>query len=170
MSWGKDKLVLLWDGDSGKVLTRFRAHQDQVTETAVNPSRDLVASYDVKSGIKVWDVSHGFVVRTFSVGESEVYELTFSPDGHTLFAAGRDMAIRAWDVSGRAMVAGFALAKIRPVKKQMKSDRKFKAMIEASTKAIKRGAYAMAYTLLRDAQALSGYERSEVALELLWRM
>lgn len=170
VSWGKDKLVLVWDGEAGRILTQFKAHQEQVTEVAPNPTRNLVASYDHKSGIKVWDACQGLVGRTFSCGESEVHGLTFSPDGHTLFAGGRDMLVRAWDVRGRPMIAGFALAKIRPVKKQMKSDRKFKAMIEASSKAIKRGSYAMAHTLLRDAQALPGYERSEVALELLWRM
>jgi WD40 repeat protein/serine/threonine protein kinase len=170
VSWGRDKVMLVWDGEAGKIQTRFKAHQEQVTEAAPNPTRDLIASYDVKSGIKVWDASQGLVGRTFSCGESEVHSLAFSPDGHTLFAGGRDMMVRAWDVRGRPIVAGFALAKIRPVKKQMKSDRKFKAMIEASSKAIKRGAYAVAYTLLRDAQALTGYERSEAALEILWRM
>lgn len=170
ITWGKDRQVLVWDGEAGVVVSRLKAHQEQVTEAAVNPVKNLVASYDPKSGIKVWDAAHGFVLRTFPGGDSEVHGLAFSSDGQTLFAGGRDMVVRGWDVRGRPMVPDLALAKIRAVKKQMKSDRKFNVMIQAATKAVKRGAYAMAYTLLRDAQTLPGYERSEVALELLWRM
>lgn len=170
MTCGRDKLVIIWDGHTGKVVTEFRAHLEQVNAVALNPVRSLAASYDPKAGIKVWDVVTGIVQRNFQTENSEVQCLSFTPGGGFLIAGGRDMTLRAWDVRGRQMIPGMALARIRPLKKQMKSDRKFKAMMHASKQSIKRGAFAMAYTLVRDAQALPGYERADAALDLLWSM
>ncbi|MFH1115868.1 MAG: protein kinase [Pseudomonadota bacterium] len=170
LSSDRDKLVILWDGFTGKAVTQFRAHQEQVNLAALNPQRKLAASYDSKAGIKVWDIITGMGQRTFQVESGEIQCLHFTPDGDALVAGGKDMTVRMWDVRGRPMMPAVALARIRPLKKQMKSDRKFKAMMQASRTAIKRGAYAMAYTLVRDAQELSGYERSDIALDLLWSM
>ncbi|MDQ7784311.1 MAG: protein kinase [Desulfomonilaceae bacterium] len=166
----RDKVVIVWDGHTGKAVKDFRAHQEHVTMVALNPVRNLAASYDPKAGIKVWDIVTGMGRRTFNVESGEIQCLHFTPTGDGLIGGGKDMTVRMWDVRGRQVMPAFALAKIRPVKKQMKSDRKFKAMMEASRTAIKRGAYATAYTLVRDAQGLAGYERSDTALDILWSM
>jgi len=170
LSCGRDKQVLVWDGASGRIVTAFRAHQETVTEVALNPVRRLAASYDPKVGIKVWDCDSGFVFRTFPPGDGEIACIAFTPDGQKLLSGGRDMTLRVWDVRGRPIIPDMVLARIRPVTKQLKSHRKFKAMIEAAQKAIKRGAYGTAYSLLRESQGLSGYERSEAPLELIVRM
>ena len=54
------------------------------------------------------------------------------------------------------MFPNMALAKIRPIKKQMKSDRKFKAMVDAAKKAMKRGAFSTAYSMLREVTDSAG--------------
>ena len=167
---GRDKQAIVWDGRSGKLVTVFPAHQEQIAEVALNPLRGLAASYDARAGIKVWDSRTGMVFRTFSGGEAEINCMAFTPDGNRLMAGGKDMTLRIWAVNGRASLPGLALAKIRPVKKQMKSDRKFKVMVETAIKAIKVGAYATAYSMLQDSRQLPGYERSDAALELIVRM
>jgi len=167
---GRDKHVIVWDGSSGKMLTEFRGHQDAVTDVALNPVRNLAASCDSKGVVKVWDSSTGFGFRTFSTGEAEANCIAFTPDGDRLIGGGRDMTVRVWDVRGRPMVPNLALAKVRPVKKQMRSDRKFKATLDAARKAMKRGAFSVAYSLLRDSQSLAGYERSDTPLELIVSM
>jgi hypothetical protein len=141
---GRDRQTIIWDGRTGKIVTVFQAHQDQVAAVALDPERNLSASYDAKGGIKVWDARSGIVQRTFSTGDSEVNCLEFTTDGDRLLAGGKDMCLRIWDVRGRPMFPNLALAKIRPIKKQMKSDRKFKAMVDAQ-KAMKRGTFATAY-------------------------
>ncbi|HMK34734.1 MAG TPA: protein kinase [Desulfomonilaceae bacterium] len=170
LTCGREKQVLVWDGEAGGVVSGFQAHQEHVAEVALNPVRDLAASYDPKSGIKVWDSRNGMVLRTFSPGDGEITCMAFTINGERLLAGGRDMTLKIWDVRGRPMTPNLALAKIRPVKKQMKSDRKFKAMIEAAKKAMKRGAFGTAYSMLRDSQTLQGYERSDVALDLIFRL
>ena len=170
LSCARDKQVIVWNGASGRIVTAFQAHQEMVTEVALNPVRRLAASYEPKVGIKVWDYGSGLVFRTFPPGDGEITCIAFTPDGGRLLSGGRDMTLRVWDVRGRPIIPDLILARIRPVTKQLKSHRKFKAMMEAAQKAIKRGAYATAYSLLRESQSMSGYERSDSALELIVRM
>jgi WD40 repeat protein len=167
---GRDKQVIVWDADSGKIVSILHAHQEQVSELALNPVRRMAASYDPKAGIKVWDLDTAAVFRTFPTGDSEINCMAFTPDGERLMAGGKDMTLRIWQVNGRQIFPTLALAKVRPAKKQMKSDRKFKVMVDAAAKAIRRGSYATAYSMLQDSRQLPGYERSDVALELLIRM
>ncbi len=164
---GRDRQTIIWDGRTGKIVTVFQAHQDQVAAVALDPERNLAASYDAKGGIKVWDARSGIVQRTFSTRDSEVNCLEFTTDGDRLLAGGKDMCLRIWDVRGRPIFPNLALAKIRPIKKQMKSDRKFKAMVDAARKAMKRGTFTTAYSMLRESQTLPGYERSDIALDLI---
>jgi WD40 repeat protein len=170
LTCGRDRQVVVWDGSTGSVLSVLQAHQEQIAEVALNPVRDLVATYDPKGGIKIWDCKSSTVIRNFLAPEGEINCLDFTADGDRILAGGRDMVLRVWDVRGRPIVPTLALAKIRPVKKQMKSDKKFKTMIEAAKKAMQRGAFSTAYSMLRDSQTLPGYERSEVALDLILRL
>ncbi len=170
VSGGRDKKAVVWDGQTGSVVKELDVHQDQVSLVALNPLKKLVASYDAKAGIKLWDYETGLVMRTFFCGETQVNCLQFSPDGKRLMAGGRDMVLRVWDVGGRPIAIEMALAKIRPVKTQMVSDREFNTMLATARKAMKKRAFATAYSLILKARALPGYERSETALEMIHRM
>jgi WD40 repeat protein/serine/threonine protein kinase len=170
LTCGRDRRAIVWDAGTGKIMGCFEAHQEHVSAADLNLKRGLAATYDPKSGIKIWDIRTGNVFRTFAHGNSDIYCLSFSPDGDRLLAGGRDMVVRVWDVSGRQIIPTFALAKIRPVTKQLRSEKKYRAMLDTAKKAIKRGSYAMAYSLLRDSQTLSGFERSDTTLDMLVRL
>jgi WD40 repeat protein/serine/threonine protein kinase len=170
LTCGRDRQAIVWDARTGQVVGVFQAHQELVTEAAISLKRELAATYDPKGGIKVWNINTGMVFRTFAPGDGDINCLTFTLDGDRLVAGGRDMALRMWDVRGRQMIPTLALTKFRPVTKQLKSEKKYRAMIDTAKKAIKRGSYAMAYSLLRDSQTLSGFERSDTTLDLIVRL
>jgi len=170
LTCARDRQVIVWDVASGRAISTFEIHLEQIAEVALNPVQPLAASYDPKSGIKVWDYRTGQVFRNFAPRDADIQCMAFTPDGQRLMAGGRDMTLRIWDVDGRPVMPGLALTKIRPLKKQIKSDRKFKVMIDEAIKAMKRGSYATAYSMLQDSRLLAGYERSDVALELIVRM
>ena len=170
LTCSRDREIMAWEGASGRVTATFQVHQENVSLIAVNPFRCLAASYDAKAGIKLWDTQNAVVLRTFPVAEGEMMCLAFTRDGKRLMAGGRDMAARIWDVRGRPIIPAMALSAIRPVTKQMKSERKFKAMVEVAQKSIRKKAFSSAFSILRDCQRLSGYERSELILEMIVRM
>ncbi|HTY25554.1 MAG TPA: protein kinase [Desulfomonilaceae bacterium] len=167
---GRDKQVISWDAVSGRILSTFQAHQDQIGAMALSPTGKLAASYDPKTSIKLWDTGTGMVLRTFPTTEGELNCLVFTRDGEALLAGGRDMVAKVWDVGGRPIVPALALSTIRPVTKQMKSERKFKVMVELAQKAMKKGSFGSAYSMLRECQTLPGYERSETVLDLILRI
>ncbi len=167
---GRDRVVVVWNIETGKPGVQFHGHQDLVTALDVNPKRDLAATYDPKGGLKLWDTNSGMVLRSYTVAEGEINCVAFTVEGDRLIAAGKDMMVRVWDVRGRPIIPPLSLARVLPVTKQMQSDRKFKAVVEAAKKAMKHGRMAMAYDFLRDTQKLAGYERSDIALDLLARL
>ncbi|MEJ2715679.1 MAG: protein kinase [Deltaproteobacteria bacterium] len=167
---GKDKRAVLWDARSGQVLAQFQAHRGPVSVVAINPNGQLAATYDTTSGIKLWDSQTGRVLRTFDTMEGQINCLAFTLDGERLLAGGRDMAVRIWQVGSRPVIPHLTLAKIQPVQKQIRSGQQFEHMIETAKKAVRKRAFATAYSLIRKAQTLPGYERSDVALETISRM
>ncbi len=167
---GRDKLAVLWDGQSGTPERVFQLHQDMVSEVAVNPSYPLAASCDPKGGLKLWDAATGMVLRAYPVNAADVTALTFTRDGSGLISGGKDLAVRIWDVRGRVVMPDPALTRIRSVRKQMKWEQQFTRMIDKAKKAVRLGVYPKAYALLRKALSLPGYERSELALGAIVRI
>ena len=170
LTGAKDKQAIVWDASTGDQISVCNSHEDQVNALAVNSARNLAASYDTKVGIKVWDTGTGMVNRTFQVHDSEIYCLEFTQDGDRLLAGGRDMVVKVWDVRGQPIWPEMALAKIRSITKQMVSDRQYKSMLDGAKKSMARGGYSKAYMLVRNAQQLPGYERSDSSLDLIFRM
>jgi len=167
---GRDKRAIVWDRRKGKIVTDFQVHEEQIGHIDLNPRRRIAATYDPKAGTKVWDERTGMVIRSFFPGKAEIDCLKFSPDGERLLSGGKDLVLKVWDVRGRALIPEPALAKVRAVTKQMKSEQEFKAGLAAAKKATAQDAYAEAYSLIRKAQSLSGYERSDLALDIIQRI
>lgn len=170
LTCGRDRQSVVWDARTGKKVAAFAPGQELLSQIALNPQLHLAAVYSPSLGIKLWDTTSGMVVRTFEPGNAEIQCLAFSPDGERLMAGGREMNVRVWDVRGRSITPELALTKVRPVSKQMQSDREFKDILDKAKKAVKQGSYAKVYSLVRKAQTLPGYERSDLALEMILRM
>ncbi len=170
LTTGRDRQVIVWNAETGATISVFGVHSDTVTSLALSPEGRRSASFDAQEGLKVWEAETGTVLRTFDPAEYGADCLAFSADGAQVIAGGRGMAVCAWDVYGRAIWPEVALAKIRPVTKQIKSDREFKENLQKAGKAMRRGARATAYGLLRKAQKLPGYERSDQVLAAILRM
>lgn len=166
---GRDKKAIIWHGIEGWVVSVFEVHDEFVASAAINPLGTHCATYDPKAGIKFWDVHNGMVVRTFS-GDGEVLCLAFSPDGRSLLVGGKNHTVCVYDVGGMHVMPGLSLAKIRSVTKQLKSDKEFRDTLEAAKQSLREGSFEGAYRLLRQAQRLPGYERSDAVLDLLLRM
>lgn len=99
-SCGYDRLIKLWDVQTGKQLRVLKDHSDAVYGVAFSPDGRLLASAAADRAVKVWAVATGR--RLYTLGESTdwVYAVAWHPDGKHLAAAGVDKSIRVWEVTG----------------------------------------------------------------------
>ena len=108
---GYDRLIKLWDVDSGKLLHTLKDHSDAVYSLAFDPTGKLLASAGADRAVKVWNVDTGVRLYTLSDSTDWVYAVAWRPDGKQLAAAGVDKSIRTWEVSGsggKLLLSGFA--------------------------------------------------------------
>jgi len=106
-----DRLIKLWDVDSGRLLRTLKDHSDAVYSLAFDPTGKLLASGSADRAVKVWNVETGVRLYTLSDPTDWVYAVAWRPDGKQLAAGGVDRSIRTWDVSssgGKLALSVFA--------------------------------------------------------------
>jgi WD40 repeat protein len=108
LSGGGDKVVHLWDVESGRQLRSFEGHRYGVNGVAFSPDGRLAVSGAYDNPVRCWDLETGREVRQFSGHRNWVWSVSFSPDGRRVlsagggagqpgqYAAGNDFGIRIW--------------------------------------------------------------------------
>jgi WD40 repeat protein/S1-C subfamily serine protease len=111
LSGSVDRMVMLWDRDTGRVIRKFGPAGGRIISALFSPDgrRALTAGED--KVIRLWDLQMGQVLREFKGHQEWVFSLAFSPDGRLAYSTsggpdlwhdGSDSAVRVWDVeSGR---------------------------------------------------------------------
>lgn len=96
---GYDRLIKLWDVETGKELRTLKDHSDAVYGLAFSPDGLLLASAGADRAVKVWDLATGTRLYTLADATDWLYAITWRADGRHLAAAGVDKSIRVWEVS-----------------------------------------------------------------------
>lgn len=78
-SGGPESIVRLWDPNTGKRITKFVGHTDNVRSILVNEAGDTVMTASSDQTIKVWSVTAGRCMYTFTMHNDSVWSL-FSED------------------------------------------------------------------------------------------
>ena len=94
-----DKMVKLWDAESGKELRNLKDHIDAVFSVAFSPDGKRLASGAQDRTVKVWDVSSGQRLFTLSDAQDGITSVCFRPDGNQIAAAGYDRTIYVWNLT-----------------------------------------------------------------------
>jgi serine/threonine protein kinase len=97
---GTDKVLRLWDVNTGKLLRMFEGHASAVSSIAFSPDGRLLASGAGDQTVRLWNASTGEHVRVLEGHPAEVNGVAFSPDGHLLASGGADGVIRVWGLKG----------------------------------------------------------------------
>src|SRR5262249_25943454 len=77
-SGGFDKMVRLWDAQSGAALAALSGHQGPVQAVAISSSSRIVASGSDDRSVRLWDAKTMHPLRTLDAHELTVEALAFS--------------------------------------------------------------------------------------------
>jgi WD40 repeat protein len=95
-----DKLLKLWDANTGKELRTLKEHSDAIYSVAFLPGGTQLVSGAGDRTLKVWDVPSGRRLVTIADALDAVYAVAVHPSGSKLAAAGADRMIRTWAWTG----------------------------------------------------------------------
>ena len=105
-SAGDDKIIRLWDAETGRQRATLEGHAERVNTLAFSPDGQQIASgaghpfFEWPDGeVKLWGIETGRESVTIEGHTEPVFSLAFSPDGTTLASTSRDRTVKLWDVS-----------------------------------------------------------------------
>jgi WD40 repeat protein len=106
-SAGSDRIVRLWDGQSGALRHKLPGHSGMVRALAFDPTGKVLASAGNGGEIRLWDTATGAGQGTIQDNTADIYALAFTPDGQTLLAGDYERKLHLWDLATRR-------ARVRP--------------------------------------------------------
>ncbi|KAI0914632.1 WD repeat-containing protein [Ustulina deusta] len=100
-SGGPESIVRLWDPKTGKGVTKFVGHTDNIRSILVNEAGDTVMTASADQTIKVWSVTAGRCMYTFTMHNDSVWSL-FSdhPELSVFYSSDRSGVIVKSDTRG----------------------------------------------------------------------
>jgi WD40 repeat protein len=102
-----DKLILVWDVETGEEVRRLEGHSAPVRRMAFTPdgTRLLSASNDADGTLALWDLASGEMLRKF-LGHRYSMGVAISPDGRWALSGGQeDLSARLWNLATGEEVA-----------------------------------------------------------------
>lgn len=94
----KDRVIHLWNVQSGKLLKRFQGHEATIEQVQFSPDGQRIVTASEDRTARIWQVSSGklLTVLTHHDGVTSAY---FSPDGQLVVTASRDGTARVMDAT-----------------------------------------------------------------------
>ncbi len=93
---GYDRLIQLWNTETGERLRTLKGHNGAVYGIAFSPDGRILASAGGDSSVKLWNTASGQRLDTFGQPTGEQFLTAFTPDSRFVLAGGADKQIRMW--------------------------------------------------------------------------
>lgn len=74
-SGGPDSVVRVWDSKSGKLVTKFVGHTDNVRSILINQDGDTIMTASSDQTVKVWSMTAGRCMHTLTMHNDSVWSL-----------------------------------------------------------------------------------------------
>ena len=99
-SGSDDRIVKLWDIQTGGIIKDFSGHKDWVRSVSISPDSAIIASGSDDKTICLWDISTG-KCRCVIEEQDWVYQVSFSPaDPKQLVGRLESDRVSHWDING----------------------------------------------------------------------
>lgn len=101
-----DAQIVIWDTQSGRLVSKIAAHQDDIKSVAVSPNGEWIASLSMSGPgrpytwqVKLWEFKTGRLLRTFGGVDEDEYvpRVAFSADSRWLSYAPGAQLVRIWN-------------------------------------------------------------------------
>lgn len=100
-SGGPESIVRLWDPRSGKRITKFVGHTDNIRDILINENGDTIMTASSDQTVKVWSVTAGRCMHTLTMHNDSVWSLySDDPDLGIFYSSDRSGLVVKTDVRG----------------------------------------------------------------------
>ncbi|KAI4214889.1 MAG: hypothetical protein LQ351_002602 [Letrouitia transgressa] len=100
-SGGPESVVRLWDPNTGKRITKFVGHTDNVRDILINHDSDTVISASSDQTVKVWSITAGRCMYTLNMHTDSVWSLySDHPRLSILYSSDRSGLVAKTDLRG----------------------------------------------------------------------
>jgi WD40 repeat protein len=100
---GHDKIVRVWDVQTGGLLAELPGHTDIVVDVDFSPDGQRVATASWDNTARVWDVRAKRLLRTLPDHGASVTSVRFSHDGRSIATGDGKGTVRIWDAASGAL-------------------------------------------------------------------
>jgi WD40 repeat protein len=98
VSGAAEKVVRLWDVETGKELRHFQGHSLSIWSVAFSPDDRHIASGSEDYTVRLWDANTGQELKRLQHALWIQCVVVFSPDGRRVLSGSEDKTMRLWDV------------------------------------------------------------------------
>ena len=97
-SGGSDKLVKLWDVQSGRAKQTYRGAAKAIMSVSFSHAGDLLLGSSNDNTCRVWTVADGRAKHQLTGHTEKIHAARFSPDGKHVVTGSHDRSIKIWDM------------------------------------------------------------------------
>lgn len=100
-SGGPENVVRVWDPKSGKLVTKFVGHTDNVRDILINQAGDTIMTASSDQTIKVWSLTAGRCMNTLTMHNDSVWSLySDDPNLSVFYSSDRSGMVAKTDTRG----------------------------------------------------------------------
>jgi hypothetical protein len=97
LSAGRDRMLRLWDVETGTPVRELAGHTDEVFAAVYHPDGTRIASGGRDRVVRVWDAERGVELVRLPGHTNYIFSLAFNRDGDTLVSGSGDFTVRLWE-------------------------------------------------------------------------
>lgn len=100
-SGGPDSIVRIWDPRSGRRITKFVGHTDNIRDILINKDGDIIMTASSDATVKIWSLTAGRCMNTLTMHADSVWALhSDHPDLSLFHSSDRSGLVAKTDVRG----------------------------------------------------------------------